>query len=126
MTKRNTLEKGLLFFALICLVLSHIFKDDKNIFIIGFYLFTVFIFLSTYIRFIKIVSTIWKIIWALCILSILFVIISILYLPTWNIKDLVICSMFLFVFSFNMLYKKNKEKFDIERDFELKKGYKQH
>jgi len=120
MNKRNTLEKGLLFFALTCLVLSHIFKDNKNIFIIGFYLFTDFILLSTYIRLVKILSTIWKIIWALCILSILFVIISILYLPTWDIKDLVTFSMFLFVFSFNILYKKNKEKFDMESDFELK------
>lgn len=120
MKKGNTLEKGLLFFALTCLVLSHIFKENKNIFIIGFYLFTDFILLSIYIKFVEILSTLWKIIWALCILSILFVIISILYLPTWDIKDLVPFSMYLFLFSSNILYKKNKEKFDKEPDLELK------
>ena len=112
MNKNNALEKGLLFLAVICLALSHIFKDYKTIFAIGFYLFTDFILLSAYMRFKNLLSPFWKIIWALCILSILFVIITILYIPSWDIKDLVLLSLFLFVSSFNWLSKKNKKGFD--------------
>lgn len=114
MNKRDTLEKILMFFAFICIILSYIFIANKNIFKIGFYLFADITLWSIFIRYKKFLSTTWKIIWSLFILAILFVIISIIYFPTWDIKDIATFSILLFAISFNKLYKKNIEKFDKE------------
>ncbi len=108
MKNKEAFQKFLLIIAVVCLVLSYIFTEYRNLFKIGFYLFVDIILLTNFIKLYQFLNFNLKIIWTLFILGIFAVIISLIYFPTYDIKDVATFSILLFAISYNKIYKKHR------------------
>ncbi len=120
MKKRDTLLEIFALLAIISLVLSYVFVNNKNFFRIGYYSFCDIIILSSFIKYNRFLNTTWKILWILFLLSILSVILSNLFFPTLGIKDIATFSILIFAISYNRLYKKYKvihDKINVPSEF---------
>ena len=108
MNSKETIQKSLLIVSIACLVLSYIFTGNQFFFKIGFYFCIDMITLVTFIKLYQFLSFLLKIIWILFILGIFAVVLSLIYFPTYDIKDVATFSILLFAISYNKIYKKNR------------------
>ncbi|MBS1756834.1 MAG: hypothetical protein JSU03_06105 [Bacteroidetes bacterium] len=108
MKNNEAFQKLILIISVVCLILSYIVTEYRIILKIGFYFFMDVILFINFIKLYPFLNLPLKIIWAIFILGVLSVIISLIYFPNYDIKDIATFSILLFAISYNKVYKKHR------------------